>query len=344
MLLYAQVVHILGDAAVAAGLATTLFFDVPVGEARTEVGLYLLLAFAPYAVLAPLVAPVIARRSRAHGGVVVGSDAVRAVFAVLLIGRLDSALLYPLGFGILVLSRTHAVSKGALVPALVEDEDLLDANASISFVSGIAGVVGGAVGLTLSAVAGPPAALLLAASVFAAGTLTGLWLHPPSKEAPEIRDKGWLTGTESIRITGAVFSARICLGFTAMLVAFSFHGTEDRLSLVVAGVALAVATWLPSVVVPALRTSVSRLQLAAGSLAILVVVAAAASPIGAPAERGPGYARYETLLQLGWVVGAAPATLIGLPLTAGAVTVALVGALGLVTVAAVPRIAGRPAR
>lgn len=363
VLLYAQVAHVVGDAAVAAALASTLFFDVPVGEARTEVGLYLLLAFAPYAVLAPLVAPVIARRARAHGSVLVGTHAFRAICAVLLVGRLDSAFLYPLGFTLLVLSRTHAISKGALVPALVDEEDLLDANASISFVSGIAGVTGGAVGLGLSAVAGGPAALLLAGGVFGLGTLTGLWLRPPAKEAPELEDTGWLTSTESVRITAAVFAVRVCLGFTGLLIAFNFHGADDRAALVAAGIALGVGTWSTSLFVPALRRRFTRLQLAAGPLIGLVVIALVAAAAAGlvtgivlaaavgvasgttrlafdahvqdcwpPEARGPGYARYETLLQLGWVAGAAPASLLGVSLGVGAIAV---GGLALGGMAAV---------
>jgi hypothetical protein len=368
VLLYAQVTHVLGDAAIAAALATTLFFDVPVGEARTEVGLYLLLAFAPYAVLAPVVAPIVARRSRAHGAVVVVSDAGRAVLAVLLISRLDGPLLYPLGFGILVLSRTHGISRAALVPALADRDELLDANASISFVSGIAGSVGGLAALAVSAAAGGTAALLLAAAMYGAGTLSGLWLHPPAESGVDVEDKGWLTGTGSIRITVAVFAARVCLGFTAMLIAFSFHGGDDRLSLLLVGVSLGLGTWSASLIVPRLEKVISERRLAPAALIALVAAALIAVPVGGlaagvvlaasvglaggtarlafdahvqqcwpPQARGPGYARYETLLQLGWVLGAAPGALIGVSLTVGAVIVASLALIGLVAAGVVVR-------
>lgn len=365
VLLYAQVAHVVGDASVAAALASTMFFEVPVGEARTEVGFYLLLAFAPYAVLAPLVAPVIARRARAHGGVLVVTHTFRALAAVLLVGRLDTALLYPLGFALLVLSRTHAIAKGALVPALTREEDLLDANAAISFVSGVAGVVGGGTALALSAVAGAPTALLLAGAAFAAGTLTGLWLRPPAKGAGDLDDTGWLTSLESVRMTAAVLAVRTCLGFTAMLVAFRFHGSDERLALIASGVALGLGTWSASLLVPPLRRSLTRLQIASGPLAVLAVVAliawitggaaagiALAATVGLaggtsrlafdahvqdcwpPEARGPGYARYETVLQLGWVIGAAPAALLGLSVASGAVAIGVVALGGIAAVLA----------
>lgn len=47
-----------------------------------------------------------------------------------------------------------------------------------------------------------------------------------------------------------------------------------------------------------------------------------------PEARGPGYARYETLLQLGWVIGAAPASLIGLNLHVGSAVVAATAGVG----------------
>src|SRR3712207_1230309 len=50
-----------GDALVAVALADAVFFRVPVGEARGRVALYLLLTMAPFAVLAPMVGPLLDR-------------------------------------------------------------------------------------------------------------------------------------------------------------------------------------------------------------------------------------------------------------------------------------------
>src|SRR5438105_1051930 len=47
-----------GDAMIAVALANTLFFSVPVGQARTRVALYLLVTMAPFAVMAPVIGPV----------------------------------------------------------------------------------------------------------------------------------------------------------------------------------------------------------------------------------------------------------------------------------------------
>ena len=49
------------DAAVAISLAGTLFFQVPTGEARGQVSLFLALTMLPFAIVAPLVGPMLDR-------------------------------------------------------------------------------------------------------------------------------------------------------------------------------------------------------------------------------------------------------------------------------------------
>ena len=48
-----------GDTLITIGLAGTIFFDVPLGEARTKVALYLLVTMIPFALLAPVVGPLL---------------------------------------------------------------------------------------------------------------------------------------------------------------------------------------------------------------------------------------------------------------------------------------------
>ena len=48
-----------GDTLIAIGLAGTIFFNVPLGEARTKVALYLLVTMVPFALLAPVVGPLL---------------------------------------------------------------------------------------------------------------------------------------------------------------------------------------------------------------------------------------------------------------------------------------------
>ncbi len=48
-----------GDTLIAIGLAGTIFFNVPLGEARSKVALYLLVTMIPFALLAPVVGPLL---------------------------------------------------------------------------------------------------------------------------------------------------------------------------------------------------------------------------------------------------------------------------------------------
>ena len=48
-----------GDTLITIGLAGTIFFNVPLGEARTKVALYLLITMIPFALLAPVVGPML---------------------------------------------------------------------------------------------------------------------------------------------------------------------------------------------------------------------------------------------------------------------------------------------
>src|SRR5258705_8649930 len=60
-----------GDAAVAIALAGSLFFDVDPSAARWKVALYLLLTVTPFALVAPLVGPVLDRTLGARRLVVI---------------------------------------------------------------------------------------------------------------------------------------------------------------------------------------------------------------------------------------------------------------------------------
>ncbi|MEJ7788188.1 MAG: hypothetical protein WKF96_25590 [Solirubrobacteraceae bacterium] len=100
----------------AVALANTLFFAVPLGEARDKVALYLVMTMAPFALLSPFVGPILDRTRGAYRVAIIGAGLGRGLLAVLLSSRTDRLTLYPLAFGLLVLSRIHGVSRSALVP------------------------------------------------------------------------------------------------------------------------------------------------------------------------------------------------------------------------------------
>ncbi|HET7072084.1 MAG TPA: MFS transporter, partial [Nocardioides sp.] len=66
------------DAAVAISLAGTLFFQIPTGEARGQVSLFLALTLLPFAVVAPLIGPILDRFSHGRRWAIGATMAARA--------------------------------------------------------------------------------------------------------------------------------------------------------------------------------------------------------------------------------------------------------------------------
>src|SRR5690606_29227222 len=91
-----------GATLVALALAGSLFFSIDPDAARWRVALYLGLTMAPFAVVAPLIGPAL---DRARGGrrfIVIGANAGRTLVCLLMLGHLDSLLLFPEAFAVLV--------------------------------------------------------------------------------------------------------------------------------------------------------------------------------------------------------------------------------------------------
>ncbi|MDQ1725177.1 MAG: hypothetical protein QOG52_2205, partial [Frankiaceae bacterium] len=101
------------DAAVAIALAGTLFFNVPVGEARGKVALYLLMTLAPFAIVAPLVGPLLDRFRSGRRYAIAASCLARGFFVWVMAGALDGEglALFPAAFGVLVLGKAYGVAR-----------------------------------------------------------------------------------------------------------------------------------------------------------------------------------------------------------------------------------------
>jgi len=83
--------------------------------------LYLLLTLAPFAVVSPLLGPLIDRSRGARRAMVVLSATGRAVLCPFMARDIHSLLLFPEAFLILVLSKVYLVTRGALVPEMVAE-------------------------------------------------------------------------------------------------------------------------------------------------------------------------------------------------------------------------------
>ena len=129
-----------GEAAFAIALADSLFLSISPDAARSKVLLFLGVSLAPFAVIAPFIGPVIDRVPGGRRITVLIVNVLRCVTVVLMIQRINSVALFPLAFISLVLSRTYAVSKTALVPTLVGgDQELVAANGNLGLLAGLIG-------------------------------------------------------------------------------------------------------------------------------------------------------------------------------------------------------------
>ena len=176
------------DALVAVSLAGTLFFSVSVDQARGRVALYLLITMAPFAVVAPVVGPILDRFRHGRRYALAATMLGRAVTAWLVAGALASHqgfALYPGAFAILVLSKAYGISRSAVTPRVCpHGSALVRANARVSLGGTLAGLAFGSIGAGIVAATSPRWSLRLAAVVFVVGVVFALQL-PKHADSPE---------------------------------------------------------------------------------------------------------------------------------------------------------------
>jgi MFS family permease len=226
-----------GDAAVAISLAGTLFFQVPTGEARGQVALFLGLTMLPFAIVAPLIGPFLDRFSHGRRWAVGATMAIRCFLCWVLATAVvtESGWLFPAALGCLVASKAYGVTRAAAVPRLLPpDLTLVKANARVS----LAGVVGAGISAPLAILAstfGPEWSLRYGFVVFVLATIWAIRL-PEKVDASQGEGELVLTGSTDqggtarrprTRIPGAVAFAlrancgpRWLSGFLTMFMAF----------------------------------------------------------------------------------------------------------------------------
>ncbi len=166
----------MGDALVAVGLAGTLFFSVPVGEARPRVALYLLITMAPFALLAPIIGPTLDRFQHGRRYALAATMLGRAFLALIMVGTLEGIGLYPAAFGVLVMSKAYSVARSSAVPRLLPpDVTLVAANSRLSLAGIICAGIAAPIGIGLGLI-GPQWPLGAATVVFLIGMVLALRL------------------------------------------------------------------------------------------------------------------------------------------------------------------------
>lgn len=366
-----------GDTLVALALAGSLFFSISPDAARGRVALYLLVTMAPYAVVAPLIGPLLDKRQGGRRAMVIGSAGVRAVVCMLMIDDLHSLLLFPEAFILLVLGKGYGVARASLVPRLVRDDsELVEANSKLSVITGLVGFVAAVPGVLLLQL-GASWVLATASVVFGVATVAAIRIPrdsitpvPPTtdEERAELRTAGILLAASTMALV------RGLVGFLAFFLAFWLR--NDDAPTWWFGVAIAVSAvgaLTGAAVAPALRRLVREERILLGCvglialgsaigarmggrmgvalLAAVVGVAASAGRLAfdaivqrdAPdADQGRTFAGFETKFQLAWVAGAFIPVVIPTPLGAGFLGIGVASAVGVVAYATGRRITTGP--
>ncbi len=147
-----------GDAFVTVALAGSLFFGASVNEARGHAAFALLITIAPYAILAPLIGPLLDRVKQGNKFVFMGTLLARGLLCWGMstsVEYKDALTLLPAAFGVLVLQKAYVVTRAAVTPRLLPEQiTLVSANARSNMASLLATSTGAAVALGLDKILG----------------------------------------------------------------------------------------------------------------------------------------------------------------------------------------------
>jgi Na+/melibiose symporter-like transporter len=275
---------LMGDAFVTMALAGSLFFSISPSQARGRVALSLILTVAPFGLVAPFLGPAIDRRPGGRRSMVVLVAAARAVTCLYMAAVVDRLLLFPAAFVFLVLSKTHAVTKSALVPTVVDhDDELVQANSRLSLTGAAVGLVAAIPGIPVLKLAGAEWVLRMAAVAFVVTAIAALRITRAREETTEKavhvfgRSKSD-DDDEGLRARGiraaavAMGGVRATVGFLTFLIAFGLRRAGAPAWLF--GLALAASmagTVVGAAAAPALRRRFPEERLLAGCLALVAI-------------------------------------------------------------------------
>ena len=346
----------------AVALADSLFLSISPDAARGKVILFLAVSMAPFVVIGPWMGKRIDRMRGGHRMLVVGVGVLRAVVLVAMSRTLDSLTLFPLAFAALVLGKTYAIAKSAIVPTTVRsDRALVEANSRLGQTAGITGFVVAPVAAAMQVV-GTSFTLVLGASAFVFAAVNA-WRLPRVVVAaapPEQLEIDEMHSPAIMPAVRAMRTLRLAVGFMFFHMAFWLRGqsagtawfglavslsglatlganfaaprlstrmreaTMMMASLVMVLVAGILATWYDRVVGGILLAAAVNAAAAFGRLAFESTVQSGAPDV----NRGRMFATFETHNQLAWVLGGLVPVVVDPAGWLGFLTVAIIGAVG----------------
>ncbi len=355
-----------GDALLAIALADSVFFSLPVNEAKLKVAAYLALTMLPLALAGPLLVPLL-DRAGPRRAISFGAAAGRAMVAIYAAPRFGTLLLFPSALILLVLSKMHAITKNGLTTAYApQDEGLMRANARLGRIAVAGALAVAPLGYLFLKVWGSAGPLYLAALAYAGSAAINLRLPHPGRSVVAPREVGPRGRIRALTVPaiGAV-GMRAASGFLLFLLAFSlqeanapgywfavlaFGGVAGGFIADLLAPSLPTETREEAVVIACVSAACVGAILAfelfgLPLLTVYAVVAGAAGEFGRLAFQslmqrnapegamGRVFVRYEVLFQIAWVAGAFLPALLPIGFRQGIlILAAFYGALGAATV------------
>lgn len=329
-----------GEASMVVALADSFFFDVDLDAARSRLLAFLLVGFAPFLMVNAKLGPIIDRLRGGRRAMVIGLSLARVAVQVGMIFTANGLALFPFVFAALVLQKTYAVTKQAIVPSVVRDaSDLVEANSKLGRIATLTGAAAVIPAAVIQQILGTGATLFYGAVFFVAAAFLATRL-PRSQSSQSVSESLSDSGEKSTDVhVGwiAMTVLRFAQGFTLFQVALWFRATAAPQLWLAAAVGLgALAPFVGNTVGPWLRRRINVEKMLAASLAVPAVAAGGAVFIGGYAmgvvlsilvncsssigrlafesivqrdgserSRAATFAWFETRFQFGWVAGAA---------------------------------------
>jgi len=353
-----------GDAAMVVALADSMFLSISPEEGREKVLLFLVVSFAPFLLIAPLIGPFLDRVAGGRRTVIQVTACARLVLSFLMAFLVDNLALFPLVFAALVLQKTYLISKSAIVPSVVRNErELVEANSKLGMIAGLIGFVAVIPAGLIQVTIGSSATLIYGALVFGYAVFASTFLSADVVAREEANAEEIVELHSSSVVIGSIVMMllRASVGFLLFLMAFWLReqstGTA-KFGLAVS--AAAIGTVIGNASARFIRRRLSEELMLFGSLGLTGAAAFSAAFIGgipamvglafaanlaasigrlgfeamlqrdAPeANRGRAFAMFETRFQFSWAVAGLIAVIITVSGPTGALFIGIACAAGL---------------
>lgn len=232
-LTYATMLNYASDAAMAVALANTLFFSAAsTDSSKGKVALYLLITIAPFALVAPVIGPMLDRIQHGRRLAMCVTSVGQALACLVMATNFDGWLLYPAALAKMVLSKSFTVLKASVTPRVVPpDITLAKTNARLTTFGLVGGAAFGAVATLVLQVFDSAGALWFTAIICVVGAVQAMripaWVEVTEGEIPATLDphpekpRRQPMGRNVVVALAGNGTIRVLTGFLMMFAAFA---------------------------------------------------------------------------------------------------------------------------